>query len=219
MFCGEPGCRQWAKTLEHGRSKELTDYLRRKKKKWKTASLDRNIRSRKWKAYRFSIHDISGGKADSLWPRTGHLPAKLPFSPFLPALRCFLINMLRTTSVSWEWLQWHPHSSCICSYRTHRQKNPETLTFWKREIENNELLHGAHFWRFFSQKKLWGFSFLSPCALPSHRCPQTLLQHRVSGLHRPARLIPCRANINASPNGKRLKTGTILTHVPGRPRT
>ena len=62
MFCGEPGCRQWAKTLEHGRSKELTDYLRRKKKKWKTASLDRNIRSRKWKAYRFSIHDISGGK-------------------------------------------------------------------------------------------------------------------------------------------------------------
>ena len=221
MFCGEPGCRQWAKTLEHGRSKELTDYLRRKKKKWKTASLDRNIRSRKWKAYRFSIHDISGGKADSLWPRTGHLPAKLPFSPFLPALHCFLVDvMLRTTSVSWEWRQGHLQSSFICSYCTHRQKNPERLTFWKREIQEQWVPAWSSFLEvFFSQKKLWGFSFLSARALPSHRCPQTLLQHRVSGLHRPARLIPCRANINASPNGKRLKTGTILTHVPGRPRT
>ena len=89
----------------------------------------------------------------SLWPRTGHLPEKLPFSPFLSALRCFLIDvMLRTTLVSWEWLQWRPHSSCICSYRTHRQKNPETPTFWKR-FRNNELLHGAHFWRFFSHRK------------------------------------------------------------------
>ena len=133
----------------------------------------------------------------SLWPRTGHLPAKLPFSPFLPALHCFLVDvMLRTTSVSWEWRQGHLQSSFICSYCTHRQKNPERLTFWKREIQEQWVPAWSSFLEvFFSQKKLWGFSFLSARALPSHRCPQTLLQRRVSGLHRPARLIPCRANI------------------------
>ena len=139
----------------------------------------------------------------SLWPRTGHLPEKLPFSPFLSALRCFLIDvMLRTTLVSWEWLQWRPHSSCICSYRTHRQKNPETPTFWKR-FRNNELLHGAHFWRFFLTEKTVRFFFPVCTCSPLTQCAPRLLQRRVSGLHRPARLILCRANIDASPKRKR----------------
>lgn len=131
MFCGEPGCRQWAKTLEHGRSKELTlTIYEEKKKKWKTASLDRNIRSRKWKAYRFSIHDISGGKADSLWPGTGHLPVSLPFTPASPppwivvsgkAVLRSHIYILRT------YLQKHQHNTFTCSHCIQKWEDPERL--------------------------------------------------------------------------------------------
>ena len=147
----------------------------------------------------------------SLWPRTGHLPEKLPFSPFLPALHCFLIDvMLRATSVSWKLLQRHPHSSCIYLFLPHpKVKESRNAGLFKRDSGTMSSCTGSSFLEVFSlTEKLWGFSFLSARALPSHRHPQTLLQHRVSGLHRPAHLIPCRAATNASPNAKGFKTGS-----------
>lgn len=154
----------------------------------------------KWKAYRFSIHDISGGKADSLWPQDRTFTCEAAIFSFssrsaLLSRRCHAenhISILRMMSrASAELLSSVPTALT--------GKGTLKATFWKRErFRDNEFLHGAHFWRFFLTEKTVRFSFLSARALPSHRCPQTLLQHRVSGLHHPA-VIPCRANIDASP--------------------
>ena len=135
------------------------------------------------------------------------LPEKLPFSPFLPALRCFLIDvMLRTTLVSLRMTSM-ASAQLLHLFLQHPQaKEPRNTDFLKKErFRNNELLHGAHFWRFFSHRKNCEVFLSCLHVLSPHTdAPQTLLQHRVRGLHLPARLIPCRATTNASPNGKGL---------------
>ena len=203
--------RAWIPTMGKDWNAEKKSWLSTKKKKqWITASLVRNSRSRKWKTYKFSIHDISGGKAD-----TASDPGQDTYLRSCHFLLFFLLcivfsSMLRTTSVSWKWLQRHPHSSCIYLFLPHpKAKEPRNAGLFKRDSGTISSCTGSSFLEIFSlTEKLWGFPFLSARALPSHRHPQTLLQHRVSGLHRPARLIPCGAATNASPNAKGFKTGS-----------
>ena len=149
------GKRLWNTGEEY--CKELTDYHKKEKnKQLKTTLLGRNIRSRKWKVCRFlNPWHFRRKSRHGLWPRTGRLPEKLPFSPLLPpALGCFLVGiMLRNhISILRIYLLWRQHSSFTCSHHTHRQKDFETLKcqpFEKERFRNNELLHGDQTVRFF----------------------------------------------------------------------
>ena len=112
--------------------------------------------------------------------------------------RCYAenhISILRMTSMA--------STQLLHLFLQHPQtKEPRDANLLKR-FRNNELLHGAHFWRFFLTEKTVRFFFPVCTCSPLTQCAPRLLQRRVSGLHRPARLILCRANIDASPKRKR----------------
>ena len=172
----------------------------------KTTLLGRNIRSRKWNVCRFSIHDISGGKADTasdpgqdIYLRNCHFVLF-----FLLLLVIFsLISRWGITSASWEYA-FNGISTAPSRVPTiptgKRPWNAEMPTFRKREIQEQ----WAPAWRPNCELFLSCLHVLSP-----HTDAQKLCYSLEQvGYTAPLLPTPCRADADASPRAKGPKTGS-----------
>ena len=134
--------------------KELTDYHKKEKnKQLKTTLLGRNIRSRKWKVCRYSIHDISGEKADTASdPEQDVYLRSCHFLLFFLLLWVVFSSILcwEITSVSWEYVfnGISTTPSPVPTISTGK-RTVKCQPFEKERFRNNELLHGDQTVRFF----------------------------------------------------------------------